>query len=313
MRIDFFAKFTPEERRKFEEQIDLTQSVRQDVKALYDYHMANSNRWYPHVVVPWGAGVDYVEKEWTEEQASLRPEIRMALETNLLTEDNLPYYHEQLSRFLSEDEVWTKWNNRWTAEEGKHGAAIRDYLYLTRNADPVEMEDNRMMIMEAGFARPFDPVSIFVYTAVQELATRVSHSNTGRIANEPILLNLLRLISTDENFHFIFYRGVVTAMLKLAPEIVLEAMVKELYSFNMPGVGMKDFKQRMEISADLGIYGPLEHRDQVVKPLLKYWDIENLKGLSSKAQALQEKTLKVIKLLDRVVEARDRKKKKSDT
>ena len=311
MLIDLHAKLTPEKRKDLEAKIELTLSIKSKVKELYDYHIANSKKWYPHLVVPWGAGHDYVEKEWKEEQAGLKKEVRIALETNLLTEDNLPYYHAELARYLSDDPIWGVWNRRWTAEEGKHAAAIRDYLYLTRNFDPVEMEDNRQLIMESGFTRPFDPISIFVYTTVQELATRVAHINTGRAADEPVIKALLTHVSNDENFHFIFYRGVVKAMLEQAPELVLPSVVEQIHAFAMPGSSLPDFKQRMDIIADLEIYGPAQHRDQVIKPLLKSWEIDKLTGLSPEMQKVQEQVMGLITLLDRVVERRERKKNKS--
>ena len=62
------------------------------IKILVQSHRETSTRWMPHEVVPWGAGEDYIEKPWRPEQCGLRPEIVMALETNLLTEDNLPFY-----------------------------------------------------------------------------------------------------------------------------------------------------------------------------------------------------------------------------
>ena len=56
-----------------------------------------------------------------------------------------------------------------------------------------------------------------VYVTFQELATRVSHRNTGKACNEPIADQLLAKISQDENLHMIFYRDVTEAGLEIAP------------------------------------------------------------------------------------------------
>lgn len=313
MYIDFDIQLSEEERKSIQEKIELALSVTDTVQRLYDNHRATYKKWYPHLILPWGQGQDFNEVAWAESQASLRPEVRVALETNLLTEDNLPYYHAYLERFLAKDPIWSKWNRRWTSEEGKHASVLRDYLYLTRNFDPVELEDNRQTFMEIGFERnSFDAISIFVYTTIQELATRVSHANTGTAAEDPTLKTIMNHLATDENFHYVFYRGVVKAMLEQAPEIVLPGLVKEAFTFSMPGAGLKDFKRRMEVIAELGVYGPREHRDTVIKPLWKYWDLENLKGLSPEGRKLQEKALGLIKVLDRVVERRERKPRKTD-
>ena len=81
--------------------------------------------------------------------------------------------------------------NRWTAEENRHSTALRDYLVVTRAVDPVELERLRMEQMTRGFSPGqnhqgdlfaeslFDSV---MYVSFQELATRVSHRNTGKAA-----------------------------------------------------------------------------------------------------------------------------------
>ncbi len=232
---------------------------------------------------------------------------------NLLTEDNLPYYHAHLERFLDQSGPWKEWNRLWTGEEFKHGEALRDYLYLLRVMDPVVADKNRQEAMEVGFDRHFnDPLELFAYTAAQELATRVSHLRTGQRADEPILLKLLTNISRDENFHFIFYRSVANEVLKIAPELMLPAIMNQLYSFSMPGEGMENFELRQQIIANVGIYGAREHLDLVVMPLLKFWKIDEISGLPPELQKIQGRILKLEKVLTRMADAQDRAPKKTD-
>ncbi len=313
MLIPYDRVLSVEERKHLDAVKELLRAVEGDVTGFIANHRQNSTGWYPHEVVPWGRGQDYIEVPWREEHNSLRPEIVVALETNLLTEDNLPYYHAQIERMLTLGGPWQEWNRLWTAEENVHGAALRDYLYLMRVMDPVQIEDNRYGMMETGFDRHFkDPLEIFTYTAAQELATRVSHLRTGQKADEPVVLKLLTLIARDENFHFVFYRSVVSAMLKLAPELVLPAMMNQLYSFEMPGSGMTNFELRKAMIADAGIYGAREHRDMVIAPLLRFWAIDKLTGLSPETQKVQERILRLEKVLDRMVERQERSSKKTD-
>jgi hypothetical protein len=63
-----------------------------------------------------------------------------------------------------------------------------------------------------------------VYVAFQELATRVAHRNTGRLANDPVADRLLTRIATDENLHMVFYRDLIAAALELAPDQTLGAI-----------------------------------------------------------------------------------------
>jgi acyl-[acyl-carrier-protein] desaturase len=168
-------------------------------------------------------------------------------------------------------------------------------------------------MMEEGFDRDFGcPLEIFAYTAAQELATRISHLRTGQRSDEPIALELCTRIATDENFHFIFYRGVVTEVLAIAPELMLPALMNQLYSFSMPGTGMKKFELRQAVIANAGIYGAREHRDQVIKPLLKHWQIEKITGLKPETQKVQQRLLKLPKLLDRMVERQEKSVTKTD-
>ena len=52
------------------------------------------------------------------------------------------------------DGAWGQWINRWTAEENRHGIALRDYLVVTRAVDPVELEELRMEEMTAASPGP---------------------------------------------------------------------------------------------------------------------------------------------------------------
>lgn len=314
MLIDYRRKLTPEERKHYDAIKELLADIEPTVQELLDDHRRNSQRWYPHEFLPWGEGVDFNDVPWSAEQNSLRPDVVVALETNLLTEDNLPYYHAQVQEMVEPGGPFQEWNRLWTAEEGAHAAAIRDYFYLRRVMNPKEIEDSRLAMMEAGWDRDFaDPLEVFAYTATQELATRISHLRAGQRADEPIALKLMSNISRDENFHFIFYRGVVKAALERAPELMLPAINAQLYSFEMPGVGMNQFELRKAIIADAGIYGTREHRDMVIKPVLNFWEIDQLEGLPPEVEKVQERILRLIKVLDRMVERQERKPQKSES
>lgn len=315
MLIDYRRELSADERRGFDAMKAVLKQIEPQVEKLFNDHKERSTRWYPHEVVPWGEGRDFNAEPWDESQCPLRPEVVLALETNLLTEDNLPYYHAQIERMVDPDSIWQKWNRLWTSEEGGHASAMRDYLYLKRVMDPVMIEKNRLAIMEAGFDRDFaNPLEVFAYTSAQELATRISHLRAGQIADEPIVLKLMSLISRDENFHFIFYRGVVKAVLELTPELMLPAIAAQFYSFQMPGTGMSNFELRQAVIANAGIYGARQHRDEVIKPLIRFWQIDKISGIQDeKALKAQERIIKLEKVLDRMVERQERAQKKTDT
>jgi acyl-[acyl-carrier-protein] desaturase len=211
---------------------------------------------------------------------------------NLLTEDNLPYYHSLIERYMPQTSAFSTWNHLWTAEEGQHAIAIRSYLLTSRNCDPYELEDDRKATMINGYHPSYDdPTEIFAYTAAQELATRVSHRNAGKITDDPAAFELMRNIATDENHHFIFYKSVMQAMLDQAPDQVLGGIYRVFDNFQMPGVAMPNFLRRSVEVAKAGVYNLRIHHDRVVLPLIKDWKIADLVGLKPAAAELQDRIL----------------------
>ncbi len=63
------------------------------------------------------------------EQAWMSP--RWAMVQTWSLRDNLPSYHREIAMNMGMDGAWGQWVNRWTAEENRHGIALRDYLVVT--------------------------------------------------------------------------------------------------------------------------------------------------------------------------------------
>jgi acyl-[acyl-carrier-protein] desaturase len=239
-------------------------------------------------------GRSFRDEPWDESQATLSPEVRTALQLNLLTEDNLPYYHAKIAGCFDEGSPMAEWSRLWTAEEGQHSIAIRNYLLATRNCDPAQLEDERVATVTKGWTYDSPcPVEVFAYTSAQELATRISHRNSGVKADCEIAHEVMTRVAVDENHHFMFYRGVTTAMLKQAPGLVLDAIHQALVDFQMPGTGIPNFNRRAVAIARAGIYNLRIHAEQVVQPLLRHWRIDAIEGLDARASELQEKILAI--------------------
>jgi len=126
-----------------------------------------------------------------------------AFEIGLLTEDNLPSYHRLIHGMFGQgDGAWINWVGRWTAEEGRHAIVLRDYLTVTRNIDPIALERGRMTQLQEGYDH--DAPGLLrglAYVAFQELATRISHRNTGRYSDDPVADKIMVRIAADENLH----------------------------------------------------------------------------------------------------------------
>ena len=274
------------------EQYELVEAIEPVVARLTEEHQQRRSHWYFHDIVPWERGENFRDKPWDVSQCTISESARTSLVLNLLTEDNLPYYHALIERHMPKTSAFTAWNHLWTAEEGQHAIAIRSYLLTSRNCDPDELEDDRMATMIRGYEPRYDdPTEIFAYTSLQELATRVSHRNAGKITDDPAAFELMRNIAADENHHFIFYKGVMTAMLSENPSAVLAGIHRMLANFEMPGVAIPGFLRRSIDVAKAGVYNLRIHHDRVVTPLLRDWRIADLTGLSTRAAEIQDKIM----------------------
>jgi acyl-[acyl-carrier-protein] desaturase len=242
-----------------------------------DRHLSLAREWHPHDYIPWSEGRDFAflgGEDWAPEQSRLDETAKAAMITNLLTEDNLPSYHREIATRFGRDGAWGQWVGRWTAEENRHGIALRDYLVVTRGVDPVELERARMDYMTSGYdSGDKTPLQAVAYVSFQELATRVSHRNTGRATGDPIADQLLARIATDENLHMVFYRNLVDAAFDVDPDATMRAVADEVIGFEMPGATMAGFRKNSMLIAKAGIYDLRLHHDEVVAPILRKWKV----------------------------------------
>ncbi|AYA25163.1 acyl-[acyl-carrier-protein] desaturase [Rhodococcus rhodochrous J3] len=269
-------------------QLELLRELEPVAEANLNRHLSMAKDWHPHDYVPWDEGRNFAAMggvDWEPEQSKLDEVAKAAMITNLLTEDNLPSYHREIAESFSRDGAWGTWVGRWTAEENRHGIVMRDYLVVTRGVDPVALENARMEHMTNGFASPNSTGMLHsvAYVTFQELATRVSHRNTGRACDDSIADKMLQRIAADENLHMIFYRNICDAAIDIAPAQTLAAIVEVLENFQMPGAGMPNFRRNGVLMAKHGIYDLRQHLDDVVMPVLRKWRIFE-RDLGSEAQ-----------------------------
>ena len=257
-------------------------------------HLVQAREWMPHEYVPWGQGRDFDGplggQAWDPSQSPMDDVARTAMVVNLLTEDNLPSYHREIHTSFSADGAWGTWIGRWTAEEGRHATAIRDYLLVTRSVDPIALERERMAHMAQGFDSPYplDLLHTVAYVSFQELATRISHRNTGKFTKDPFADQLLARISVDENLHMVFYRNLLSAALEVTPDQALTAIWEVVKGFQMPGSTIEGFTRRSLAIAMAGIYDLRIHCDEVLAPVLKQTAVWELEGLSAEGERARQ-------------------------
>jgi acyl-[acyl-carrier-protein] desaturase len=191
---------------------------------------------------------------------------------------------------MGRDGAWNSWLNRWTAEEARHGIVLRDYLMATRGVDPNELEDLRMAHMQVGYETPYpnDMLHTVAYVTFQELATRISHRNTGRISNDAICEGMLARVALDENLHMLFYRNLLGAALKLEPNATMRAITDVVTNFQMPGAGMPGWGRKSVQIALAGIYDLQLHLNDVVMPVLRAWGVFEMDTLTGDGAAARD-------------------------
>ncbi|WP_329125895.1 acyl-ACP desaturase [Streptomyces sp. NBC_01465] len=273
----------------------LLYALEEVVEKELNRHLKVTKDWMPHEYVPWGDARNFPGffedgVAWEPEQSKVSSIGKIALVVNLLTEDNLPSYHHEIATLFGRDGAWGTWVHRWTAEENRHGIVMRDYLLASRAVDPDELERFRMTHMSAGYesSNNHSMLHTVAYVAFQELATRVSHRNTGHHSGDPVCDRMLARIATDENLHMVFYRNLMGAAFELAPDLMMQAVRDVVVDFQMPGSGMPGFERSAAQMAIGEIYNMRIHHDDVISPILRFLKILSIDGLGPEGLKAQE-------------------------
>jgi acyl-[acyl-carrier-protein] desaturase len=179
---------------------------------------------------------------------------------------------------------------------------MREYFTVTRAVDPVALERARMIQVRSGdVPQPTDALEGLAYVSLQELATRISHRNTGKFMTDPIGTEIMSRVGNDENLHHLYYRDLTSAALEVDPSSTMLGIEKAVVNFAMPGQGIPNFDRLAKEIARVGIYDLLIHHDQILMPVVKrHWKIEEVTGLTSEAEKARENILRHMERTEKV-------------
>jgi acyl-[acyl-carrier-protein] desaturase len=155
--------------------------------------------------------------------------------------------------------------------------------------------------MSTGYesAHSQDLVRSLAYVSFQELATRVSHRNTGKLTDDPVADALLAKVAADENLHMIFYRNLLQGALELDPNHTMRAITDVVKQFAMPGTDIAGFQRKAVQMAVAGVYDLRQHKDDVVAPVLRFWKVFEIEGLDAEGEQARQELAEYLEELEK--------------
>ncbi|TFV96161.1 acyl-ACP desaturase [Algoriphagus kandeliae] len=244
---------------------------------------------------------------------------------NMITEEALPSYQTYFNllegindeRSLLNPSGWVRWSKSWTAEENRHGDLLNKYLYLTGRVDMNAVERTIHRLITNGFdpKSESDPYQAMIYTSFQERATKISHVNTGKLADKAgdhVLSKICKTIAGDEARHEKAYKTFMSKIFEIDPSGAILAFEKMMRKqIVMPAVLMGQggsnpslFEQFSAITQKVGIYTGWDYA-RIIQHLVDHWKIEALTGLNDMAAKAQDY---LSNLADRYMRLADRMK-----
>lgn len=241
------------------------------------HHLNTADEWYAHDYVPFDEGRDFAflgGEDWDPSQVTLPKEVTDPLEVLLITKDNLAGYHRELVEHFILEDKWGRWLGRWTAEETLHAIAIREYLVVTRNFDPVADEETRIAhVMRGYLANKYTQIETLVFMALTERAHAVYLRNLEAKIDEPILKSLVARIARDEERHQEFFDNLVAHCLEHHEDQTVGAINRRAFGFGVIGGDILEYREtKLRNVADAGIFSQ-ETAEQVVADAIQAWGL----------------------------------------
>ncbi len=302
--------------------LEVMETIEQSMDVLLDKYLRPiEENWQPSDLLPDSRESGFFEE--IEEIQALAKEMSYDLFAVLIgdtvTEEALPTYEAWLVDLEGVDQKnmkgWSQWVRAWTAEENRHGDLLNKYLYLSGRVNMREMEISTQHLLNDGFniQTGRDPYRGFVYTSFQELATNISHRRVATLTKKTgndLLAKICGVIAADEARHATAYIDFVKRMFEIDPsEIMLafEDMMKK--RIVMPAHFLREsggrigelFTHFSDAAQRIRVYTTQDYID-ILKLLLKEWDIENITCINDSAEEAREYLVALPKRLQRVSE-----------
>ena len=297
-----------EEWKELEKNKEVIASLSSIAGKAVDEDLVNPDEcWQPTDFLPDMTKEDAFEqvKELRERCEGIPDSVITSLVGNMITEEALPSYQTYFNLMLNEEREltstngWVRWSRAWTSEENRHGDLLNKYLYLSGRCDMKAVEQTIHRLIYNGFdpQTNHDPYQTMVYTSFQERATKVSHVNTGKLADkagDDRLSRICKTIAGDEARHEKAYKSFMSKIFETDPSGALLAFEKMMRKqIVMPAVLMDKgarnslFADFSAITQKIGVYTTWDYAS-IIEHLVSLWKIENLTGLKDGAAKAQD-------------------------
>ncbi|WP_448517919.1 acyl-ACP desaturase [Rhodoflexus sp.] len=278
--------------------------------------------WQPADLLPNASMENFFEevKRLQERARELSYDLVAVLIGDAITEEALPSYESWIHTLqgihgTERESGWRTWTRHWTAEENRHGDVLNRYLYLTGRINMREMEASTQYLIADGFDPQIgdDPYRTFIYTSFQELATNVSHRRVASMAKkqgDPLLAKICGQVAADEARHAKAYITFIRHIFEIDPNeaiLAFEDMMRK--KIVMPAHFMREigveigttFAHFTDAAQRLGVYTASDYVE-IMRQLLKDWNIEGLPQLRDTGEKAREYLLALPNRLERIVE-----------
>ena len=193
--------------------------------SLLDRHLATTKEWFPHELVPWSRGRDFVAGRDVERGPDSRDRARPRRCAARCSSTSSPRTTSRttsatIERLFGRDGAWGEWARRWTAEEGRHsivhprlphGHAVPSTRSRSSGAACTGRASGEVPAPDRVAATASST------STLQELATRIAHRNTGKLLDDPAGYEVMARVAADENLHHLFYRDLASAAHRARP------------------------------------------------------------------------------------------------
>jgi acyl-[acyl-carrier-protein] desaturase len=276
-----------------------------------DSYLVNPEKcWQPTDFLPDMAQKDAMDQvmELRKRMDCIPDDVISSLVGNMITEEALPNYQSFFNLLKGVNEEgnmtssngWVRWSRTWTAEENRHGDLLNKYLYLSGRADMKQVEITIHNLIANGFDAKVeqDPYQAMIYTSFQERATKISHVNTGKLADkagDDVLSRICKTIAGDEARHENAYKSFMEKIFEVDPDgaiLAFEKMMKK--KITMPALLMDKndktdslFNRFSVITEKMGIYTTFDYAN-IINHLTERWKIGSISGLKDYAAKAQE-------------------------